>query len=59
MTVYEYACKRGHKLKEDFPMGEAAEFVMCPQCGSMAKRVFGVAGIEFKGTGWARKDDKK
>ncbi len=59
MPVYQYICtecERKFELKQSF---NDESIVECPKCKSKARRVFSVAPIIFKGSGFYCTDSKK
>jgi putative FmdB family regulatory protein len=59
MPVYEYQCKKCRyqfELKQSFNDDPK---VICPQCGSKAKRVFSSVPIIFKGSGFYTTDSRQ
>ena len=59
MPTYEYRCPEcGHSFDESESFDAPPEHV-CPKCGTLAPRVFGVPYIRFKGTGFYSTDSKK
>ncbi len=59
--IYTYRCKCGRtELDRDFPMGKAPEGVAsCIICFGEVRRVFQLAGVQFKGTGFYSTDNRK
>ncbi|HEY3377279.1 MAG TPA: FmdB family zinc ribbon protein [Armatimonadota bacterium] len=56
MPLYEYACLRcDHHFDVRHGANEVPELA-CPECQGAVKKVFHVAGIIFKGSGWHIKD---
>lgn len=55
MPTYVYVCENGHDYQEVRPMTEEQRRTTCPKpdCGTKLKRIFDVASIQFKGSGWA------
>ena len=59
MPIYEYECEKCHlrfEMKRCF--GENGSG-FCPQCGSVAQRVFSPVTIIFKGSGFYATDSRK
>ena len=57
MSIYEYSCRDCMLIMEhDFPFGEAAETVSCPECNADIDQHW--AGrkvpVQFKGAGWTQ-----
>ena len=52
MPVYEYKCNSCDKLfAVSYSLTESPE-IFCPTCNTVAKKVFGVGAVTFKGSGW-------
>ena len=52
MPTYEYkcdACEHHFDLRQSF---DAATVTDCPECGKLAKRLFSLVPVIFKGSGW-------
>ena len=61
MSIYEYSCRKCMLIMEhEFPFGEAAETVNCPQCNADIEQHW--AGrkvpVQFKGAGWTGQNKK-
>jgi len=57
MPYYEYECPEQH-IWTAWASVDTRDIGYCPECGTTAiRRLFGVVGIHFKGTGWGK--DKK
>ncbi len=58
MPIYEYHCVQGHHYEcwEGF---DAPVEQVCPNCGSMARRLFSAPAIIFKGPGFYSTDNRK
>lgn len=57
MPYYEYQCPNDH-IWTSWASVDTRDIGKCPQCGETnIKRLFGIVGIHFKGTGWGK--DKK
>lgn len=58
MARYDYKCPACETVFEvEHPMSEHPE-VTCPACGHVANKVFGAAGIVFKGSGFYNTDQR-
>ena len=55
MPIYTYECPCGQVLDINHPMSETPD-IECNNCDSMMHKVFGVAGIHFKGSGFYTTD---
>ena len=59
MPTYEYQCEGCEHEFEDFAKMSDPIRRKCPQCGKLKlKRMFGVPGLIFKGTGFYTTDYK-
>ncbi|GAB4274491.1 MAG: hypothetical protein Kow0056_02860 [Coriobacteriia bacterium] len=59
MPVYDYRCEPCRTTFEvTRPVSDRSE-VLCPECGSAAKRVFSPVGVIFKGSGFYNTDYKR
>ncbi len=60
MPTYEYVCKEcGHHF-DAFQSISAEPLKTCPECGGLIERkIFGGAGLIFKGSGFYETDYKK
>jgi putative FmdB family regulatory protein len=58
MPVYEYHCEIHQITESVFPMGEATDSIKCPICETDIPRVFSVPGIQFKGGGFYKTDNR-
>lgn len=57
MPNYGYRCSScSYGFEEQRAVGEAEPIEPCPQCGGEGRRVFQLAGIGFKGTGFDSTD---
>lgn len=55
MPTYTYKCKNEHITVEVRSMTEDQQVTECPECSEGLQRVWDVAPIQFKGSGWAGK----
>ena len=55
MPIYTYECPCGQVLDINHPISETPD-IECNNCDSMMHKVFGVAGIHFKGSGFYTTD---
>lgn len=54
MPFYEYECENEH-IWTDWNSVDTRDLAQCPQCGlKSVRRLFGIVGIHFKGTGWGK-----
>jgi putative FmdB family regulatory protein len=52
MPVYDYKCSKCNKtFPVTYSLTESPE-IFCPTCKAVAKKVFGVGAVTFKGSGW-------
>ena len=60
MPTYEYVCKKcGHHF-DAFQSISAEPLKTCPECGGpIERKIFGGAGLIFKGSGFYETDYKK
>lgn len=55
LPIYEYQCSNGHNLVVSAPINSDHEKPeKCGECGEDLVRIFGVPGVQFKGTGWGK-----
>lgn len=61
MPLYLMECKCGNKFEilTAYTNKEPPIKRKCPECGKMAKRIFGNVAVHFKGTGFYETDYKK
>jgi putative FmdB family regulatory protein len=60
MPTYEYICKKCNNQFEAFQSIKAEPITKCPECGGIVERkIFGGAGLHFKGSGFYITDYKK
>lgn len=52
MPVYLYDCEKCGEVKELFKNMTDPDLTVCPDCKGSLKRVYGIAGIAFKGKGF-------
>lgn len=59
MPIYEYECENEHIWTYANSV-DTRDLAICPECGSSkVRRLFGVAAIHFKGTGWGKDEPRK
>lgn len=58
MPLYEYVCRKCGK-RHDIRHGFEETAGPCPSCGGILERIFHVAGIHFKGSGFYTTDYKR
>lgn len=58
MPTYEYACKDCARHLEVVQSFADASLTTCPTCGGQLRKVFGAAGIIFKGSGYYVNDSR-
>ena len=52
MPTYQYTCKKCDLIVEKIhPMDQSPELT-CPNCEQPLTKLFGLAGVAFKGGGW-------
>ena len=55
MPTYSYTCPKCDLVQtETFSINIELPIPTCPNCKEPMQRVFGVASVQFKGTGWGR-----
>ncbi|MDP8969616.1 MAG: FmdB family transcriptional regulator [Actinomycetota bacterium] len=59
MPTYEYACRDCGEHVEVFQSFTEAPLTACGLCGGRLRKVFGAAGIIFKGSGYYVTDSRK
>lgn len=52
MPLYEYQCKKCHRLFEIIQKFSDQELSECTECGGGLERLLSAPAIQFKGTGW-------
>ena len=52
MPIYAYSCESCEEVREISKGMNDPHPEKCPDCGNDIKRVFNVAGIQFKGKGF-------
>jgi putative FmdB family regulatory protein len=58
MPTYEYACTEcGHAFDIVQSFSDTA-LTECPECGGKLRKIFGAAGVVFKGSGFYRTDSR-
>lgn len=58
MPTYQYRCADcGEELEVKQSFSDAA-LTVCPSCGGDLRKVFGAAGVVFKGSGFYRNDSR-
>ena len=58
MPTYQYqctACEEALEVKQSFSDASLTE---CPTCGGRLRKIFGSAGVVFKGSGFYRTDSR-
>ena len=59
MARYDYKCPScGKQFEVEHPMSEKPT-ITCPDCGTIAQRVFSASGIHFEGHGFYNTDQRK
>lgn len=59
MPVYEYECENDHLWAQANSV-DMRDVAKCPECGlKSVRRLFGVVGIHFKGSGWGKDEPRK
>lgn len=59
MPTYEYECQSCNHKFEKFQSMSDDPIKICEKCGKEVKKLFGTAGIIFKGSGFYVNDYKK
>jgi putative FmdB family regulatory protein len=59
MPTYEYVCRDCGKHLEVVQSFRDAALTTCPACAGSLRKVFGAAGIIFKGSGYYVTDSRK
>jgi len=55
MPIYHYKCSKCDATQtETFSINVELTAPNCPQCKTVMDRIFNVASIQFKGSGWGR-----
>lgn len=58
MPTYEYACRDcGHRFDAVQSIHDDA-LTQCPECGGPVRRVVAAVGVQFKGSGFYRTDNR-
>lgn len=58
MPTYEYACREcGHRFDAVQSIHDDA-LTECPECGGPVRRVVAAVGVQFKGSGFYRTDNR-
>lgn len=60
MPVYEYNCvdcKNNVEISKSITQSDSVE--LCKKCGAAMNRVYGTFGIQFKGNGFYKTDNRK
>lgn len=60
MPAYDYKCVICESHKEvSKPISESSIVELCENCGAAMVKQFGTFGIQFKGSGFYKTDNKK
>jgi putative FmdB family regulatory protein len=59
MPTYEYACRDCNQHLEVVQSFRDASLTTCPACNGRLRKVYGAAGIIFKGSGYYVNDSRK
>jgi putative FmdB family regulatory protein len=60
VPVYEYECNTCNKFLEvNRSFNDKEIFPLCKACGKNMTRVYGIVGVQFKGTGFYKTDNPK
>lgn len=52
MPLYEYQCKKCHRVFEIIQKFSDQELLECNDCGGEVERLLSAPAIQFKGSGW-------
>lgn len=58
MPVYQYICTECEEALEVQQSFADAALTTCPKCAGALRKVFGAAGVVFKGSGFYRTDSR-
>jgi len=58
MPTYEYACQNCGEHLEVVQSFKDDPLTTCPNCGGDLRKVFGIIGIAFKGSGFYKTDSR-
>jgi putative FmdB family regulatory protein len=59
VPTYQYRCTECDAFLEVKQSFDDAALTQCPECGGTLRKVFGSAGVVFKGSGFYRTDSRK
>lgn len=59
MPIYEYRCKRCHKVFEVLQKISEEPLTTCIDCGAKVEKLVSSSSFQFKGNGWYVTDYKK
>ena len=59
MPIYEYRCKRCHKVFEVLQKISEESLTTCIDCGAKVEKLVSSSSFQFKGNGWYVTDYKK
>lgn len=58
MPIYEYLCEQHSITELVASIGDAPATIKCPICDEHIPRVYSVPGIQFKGSGFYKTDNR-